>query len=80
MVDNLQERLEETAYERDSLQNALEDMIKKYEKSKKENEDQKNQIILMKTLTHSTSIKCEQVIKSSEAMHNFAKVSEKYRK
>ena len=48
--------------------------------SKKDVESLKKELIMMRALTHSTQVRCIQIIKSSEAMQNFAKVSESQRK
>ena len=54
MVDDLNERLEEAIYERDMHKSELDQVTVKCILAKKEVEEQKKQIILMRALNHST--------------------------
>jgi len=46
----------------------------------KEVESQKREIMQMRQLNHQTIIKCDQIIRSSQALTDFVTVSEHYRK
>lgn len=79
-VDSLNEKLEEALYERDIFKHELAQMKKKLQLKHKELIAQKDFINQMKQLNNQTIIKCEQMIRSSQALTKFVTVSEKYRK
>ena len=79
-VNGLKEQLEESTYQRDVLTTKVDELHQELHEKQKQIEDQKGQIMHMRLHHHQTLVKCEQIIRSSQALTDFVGVSERYRK